>query len=376
MDDAKKLLDSLMGQTRDIPLKEAKKKKGSNFKADNACKFYLIGFCPQQEQLFRNTKRHLGECEKVHSDALKEEFEACPERLEHETKYVRDLVRYMESIVRTADEAVSRQARNIQAANKELEERGPNDVAKREIEKIRENCNVLLNEAEELAEAGDIEGSKQKQAIFEQTKAKADDYEAKSKQPIKEEVCSVCGLRPEDGDGMRKFSHTEGKIHIGFVKVREWLKIMKEKQDKWDEERKEKRAGDDEKRKDRKEREGEKDEKEDTRTPEEKEAARAERTAVEKSRQDEIESDNKKDRDGGRDRDRRDRRGGDRDGDREARGSGGDRGYDRGRDRRGGRDGGYEDSGSGAQFEPRGGRRGGDDRGRGGRSRSRGRGRY
>lgn len=37
--------------------------------------------------------------------------------------------------------------------------------------------------------------------------------EEKSKQPIKEEVCEICGLRPEDGDGMRKFSHTEGKIH-------------------------------------------------------------------------------------------------------------------------------------------------------------------
>merc|ERR1719409_1132435 len=111
-------------------------------------------------------------------------------------------------------------------------DKGINDVAKREIEKIRENCNLLLNEAEELAESGDIEGSKMKQAIFEQTKLKADDYEAKSKMPIKEEVCEVCGLRPEDGDGMRKFSHTEGKIHIGFVKVREWLQRMRDLQSK------------------------------------------------------------------------------------------------------------------------------------------------
>ena len=31
----------------------------------------------------------------------------------------------------------------------------------------------MLNEAEELAEKGDVEGSKMKQAIFEQTKQKA-----------------------------------------------------------------------------------------------------------------------------------------------------------------------------------------------------------
>jgi len=229
--DAKKLLDSLMGQTRNLDLKEAKKKKGNNFKESNCCKFYLLGFCPQHEELFRNTKRHLGECGKIHSIALKEEFEAHAERESYEIKYVRDLVKYMEGIVRTADDAVSRQGRNIVAANKELEERGPNDVAKREIMKIRENCNLLLNEAEELAEKGDVEGSKMKQAIFEQTKQKADDYEEKSKQPIKEEVCDVCGLRPEDGDGMRKFSHTEGKIHQGFVKVREWLAKMRARSD-------------------------------------------------------------------------------------------------------------------------------------------------
>jgi len=59
MDDARKLLDSLMGQTRNVDLKEAKKKKGQNFKEENVCKFYLVGFCPQNEQLFKNTKRRL-----------------------------------------------------------------------------------------------------------------------------------------------------------------------------------------------------------------------------------------------------------------------------------------------------------------------------
>jgi len=65
MDDAKKLLDSLMGQTRNLDLAEAKKKKGQNFKAKDSCKFFLLGFCPMNEELFRNTKRHLGECKRL-----------------------------------------------------------------------------------------------------------------------------------------------------------------------------------------------------------------------------------------------------------------------------------------------------------------------
>lgn len=407
MDDARKLLDSLMGQTRNLELKEAKKKKGNNFKEPNSCKFYLLGFCPQYEQLFRNTKRHLGECSLIHSVALKEEFESHPEREDYERKYVRDLIKYMEGIVRTADEAVSRQARNIQAANKDLEERGPNDVAKREIEKIRENCNTLLNEAEELAEKGDIEGSKTKQAIFEETKRKADEYEVKSKQPIKEEVCEICGLRPEDGDGMRKFSHTEGKIHIGFVKVRDWLKRMRLKQDEFEDRHvglkgdqkdrvrsksrdrkrrsksrrdpqtdqpiKDRKDKDDRKdREDRKDKEGDGETKESAKADGEPAAAAA--ADGEKVEADADKEPRERDRDRGRDRDNR--RGGDRDAEASSdrRGDrGGERGSRGGGDRRGdrGHDGDRRERDGGGRGDRDRGDRGGDRGERRQRSRSR-----
>lgn len=367
-----------MGSNRDVPLKEAKKRKGHNFKEDNCCKFYLLGFCPLNDELFRNTKRHLGECEKVHSENLKEEFDNSPEKADFEPKYVKDLVRYLESIVRTADEQVNRQARNIKTANQDLEKNGINEVAKREIEKIRENCSALLNEAEELAESGDIEGSKQKQAIYDQTKAKADDYEAKSKEPIKEEVCDVCGLRPEDGDGMRKFSHTEGKIHVGFVKVRAWLKVLRDKQEEWDKERQERRA----KRDTDKEPPKEVHEK-DKEDPDPERAAKDKAKAEEREKRiadgiKAVAEDTKEgggrrgggERGGGGDRERRggerdDRRGGDRDdrrrGDRE-----GERG---GRNERGG---GREDRERGGRSDRGGGGGGGGDRGYGaGRQRSR-----
>merc|ERR1719482_2317987 len=163
-----------------------------------------------------------------------------------------------------------------------------------------------------------------KQAIYEQTKQKADEYEEKSKQPIKEEVCSICGLRPEDGDGMRKFSHTEGKVHIGFVKVRKWLADLKEKSARLEEDRK----------KD-KESKGE-----DVR----REVGNDDEKKYREDRGDKPERDRGDDRDRrGGDRDRRDRGRDDRDrGDRgrdDRRGGG-----DRDRDRRGGdRDRGYDD---------------------------------
>lgn len=240
MEDARALLESLMGSNRDVPLKEAKKKKGQNFKESKACKFYLLGFCPQHEDLFKNTKKghlQIGECCKVHSDALKEEFEASPEKVEHERQYARDLLKYLQGLTRKVDEIVKRQSTHPPALFEDAEQKSIGDVARRQIELIREDAARLLNEAEELAEAGDIEGSKAKQMIYEQTKERADEYEARSKEPPKEEICEVCGLRPEDGDGVRAFAHNQGRIHVGFVKIRKWIQQLKERIDEIEDQR-------------------------------------------------------------------------------------------------------------------------------------------
>lgn len=42
------------------------------------CRSYLVGTCPHD--LFTNTKQDLGACPKVHSEALKAEYEALPEQ--------------------------------------------------------------------------------------------------------------------------------------------------------------------------------------------------------------------------------------------------------------------------------------------------------
>merc|ERR1719210_550106 len=103
MDEARKLLDSLMGTRRNASLRDAQKTKGENFKDDDICKFYLLGFCPQHEQLFISTKRDLGDCNKVHSDALRGEFEAHPEHARYRRRYELEFRDYLERCVRDAD---------------------------------------------------------------------------------------------------------------------------------------------------------------------------------------------------------------------------------------------------------------------------------
>lgn len=231
------MMDSLMGQFRDVPLKEAKKRKGQNFKENNVCKAYLLGFCLQHEELFKNMKKaslQVGVCDKIHSDALKDEFEAHPEKAEYERSYIRETLRYLESLTRKVDEFVLQKA---EEQKKTAEEKELSQVAKAQIDLVLAECKDLLAEAEELAEKGDIKGSKSKTWEYEEAKERAAKYEAKARETVKEDICEICGLRNEDNsEGVLKFTHKEGRAHLGFVKVREWIKKLKERLDKVEDE--------------------------------------------------------------------------------------------------------------------------------------------
>eukprot|EP00927_Polykrikos_kofoidii_P007158 TRINITY_DN1290_c0_g1_i2.p1 TRINITY_DN1290_c0_g1~~TRINITY_DN1290_c0_g1_i2.p1 ORF type:complete len:301 (-),score=60.21 TRINITY_DN1290_c0_g1_i2:71-973(-) len=230
MDEARKLLDSLMGSHRNVDRKLAKAKQGQNFLEDNICKLYLLGFCPQHEDLFHSTKRDIGSCPKVHSDAMKAEFEAHPESARYRVKYERDLRHYLEELVRLADDWVARERRNIQTSNQLIEEAGPNEVARVEIKSLSDQASLLLAEAESFAESGNLVESKNKVNLAEELKQKAAGWEDKARAARTEDVCEVCGSRMESGDaGFARYRHREGKVHIGYVKIREWLAELREK---------------------------------------------------------------------------------------------------------------------------------------------------
>eukprot|EP00401_Gymnodinium_catenatum_P041864 CAMPEP_0117515100 /NCGR_PEP_ID=MMETSP0784-20121206/30407_1 /TAXON_ID=39447 /ORGANISM="" /LENGTH=435 /DNA_ID=CAMNT_0005310909 /DNA_START=69 /DNA_END=1373 /DNA_ORIENTATION=+ len=235
MDEARKLLDSLMGNHRNVDLKEAKARKGQNFKADDVCKFYLLGFCPQHEELFSSTKRDIGRCHKIHSDALRKEFEESTDRERYSADWERSLLRYLEELVRGAEDWAVRERRNIQAVNAQIEE-GPNEIAKANINELKEEAAELLKEAEELAEKGNISGSQRKLEQAAKIKEKAGDYEEKARMLRREEVCDLCGSRLEGGSvNHAKYRHQEGKIHTGYVKIRTWCANLQEKRKKREE---------------------------------------------------------------------------------------------------------------------------------------------
>jgi len=322
------LLDSLMGGARDASLEEAEKSKGKQFTVDNVCKPYLLGFCPQHELSNSKlvTKRKLGECRKVHSDAMKKEYETSPDKATYRAKYEKQFLPFLESQIREADAWVSRERANVQKTASQYENEKTTissmpDSVRDQIESMTKDMNKMMASAEDCAESGDIEGSRFKVELSEEIKERI--TELQDAHPdytvnLREEwVCDVCGTRTEavtEKNTARFQAHFTGKVHLGYAKIREWVRDIRkrqrdasvvrlkkeEEQDKDDQRRRHSRS------RDKKVRETEKEKEKEKETEKDEEADTDRRRRRSRSRE------GRKDRD----RDRRDR---DRDGDRRRR---------------------------------------------------------
>lgn len=242
MEETRRLLDSLMGQNRDDTLEEASKNAGKNFTQDNVCKFYLLGFCPQHELSNSKlvTKRNLGECKKVHSDAMKKEYENHTDREKYREQYEKQLLPFLESQVREADAWVARERTNVQKTANSTEKTTistmPENV-RNQVEALTRDMNKMMAAAEELAEKGDIEGSQFKVTLADEMKEKVEELEAEHPSytvNLREEwVCDVCGTRTEavtEANTTRFAAHFSGKVHLGYAKIREWVREIKKRQ--------------------------------------------------------------------------------------------------------------------------------------------------
>lgn len=231
MDDARALLDSLMGGARNAGKEERKKdkNKGLSFTKDSVCKFFLVGFCPEHEDLFHNTRRDLGKCTKSHFEISKEEFNANPDKAKYEAQYRRELLAHLKDIIRRCDDWGAKERQKNEFTIQKATDEGGNEVAKGEIAKLNETASKLIAEAEDLASAGDVAGSRVKLDLSEQYKKKAEDWKEKYKNTVPE-VCEICGLTKENDAGADKgkvFSHSMGKVHQGFLLIRKWYAEIK-----------------------------------------------------------------------------------------------------------------------------------------------------
>ncbi|XP_018593976.1 putative RNA-binding protein Luc7-like 2 [Scleropages formosus] len=260
------MLDQLMGTGRDGDSMRQRIK----FTDERVCKSHLLESCPHD--ILSGTRMDLGECMKIHDLALRADYEIASKQKEY--FFELDATEHLQSFIADCD-------RRTELAKKRLaetqEEISSEVAAKAErVHELNEEIGKLLAKAEQLGVEGNVEEAQQLLEKVEKTRALKREAEdiyrnsmpASSFQQQKLRVCEVCSayLGLHDND-RRLADHFGGKLHLGFIEIREKLeklrKMVAEKQEKMRLRRREERDREEQKEKEwEREREREREERE------------------------------------------------------------------------------------------------------------------
>ncbi|XP_063286317.1 putative RNA-binding protein Luc7-like 1 isoform X4 [Pelobates fuscus] len=220
------LLDQLMGTARDGDETRQRVK----YSDDRVCKSHLLDCCPHD--ILAGTRMDLGECTKIHDLALRADYEIASK--ERELFFELDAMDHLESFIAECD-------RRTELAKKRLaetqEEISAEVAAKAEkVHELNEEIGKLLAKAEQLGAEGNVDESQRILMEMEKVKARKREAEeeyrnsmpASSFQQQKLRVCEVCSayLGLHDND-RRLADHFGGKLHLGFILIREKLEQLR-----------------------------------------------------------------------------------------------------------------------------------------------------
>ncbi|KAF4015411.1 hypothetical protein G4228_007215 [Cervus hanglu yarkandensis] len=234
------LLDQLMGTARDGDETRQRVK----FTDDRVCKSHLLDCCPHD--ILAGTRMDLGECTKIHDLALRADYEIASK--ERDLFFELDAMDHLESFIAECDRRTELAKKRLAETQEEISAEVSAKAEK--VHELNEEIGKLLAKAEQLGAEGNVDESQKILMEVEKVRAKKKEAEeeyrnsmpASSFQQQKLRVCEVCSayLGLHDND-RRLADHFGGKLHLGFIQIREKLdqlrKTVAEKQEKRNQDR-------------------------------------------------------------------------------------------------------------------------------------------
>ncbi|CAG0896235.1 unnamed protein product [Cyprideis torosa] len=227
VDQMRAMLDELMGSARD----GEEDKKVVKFDDISVCRSFLMGSCPHD--LLASTRMDLGACHKIHDLALKADFEHAQNKKDY--FFDVDAKEHLQQFIDDCDRRTSDAKNELAKTQEELTE----EVAAKanRVHSLGEQIGQKLARAEALGEDGEVEESMKLMEEVEELRKQKTDAEvefrnsmpASSYQQQKLRVCEVCSayLGIHDND-QRLADHFGGKLHLGFIAIREKLAELSE----------------------------------------------------------------------------------------------------------------------------------------------------
>lgn len=221
------MLDELMGTARDG---HESQKQHLSFTDPRVCKSFLLNCCPHD--ILASTRMDLGECAKVHDPALRADFETASKT--RDFFYELDALDHLQSFVNDANKKTDQAKKRLAETQEELTAEVTSKQDK--VHELAERIGKKLAQAEKEGAEGNIEESlKYLEEVEKIKKEKAlaeteykNSMPASSYQQQKLRVCEVCSAYLGIHDNDRRLAdHFGGKLHLGFITVREKLDDLK-----------------------------------------------------------------------------------------------------------------------------------------------------
>ncbi|XP_050032906.1 putative RNA-binding protein Luc7-like 1 [Dermacentor andersoni] len=223
----RQMLDQLMGTGRDGENNRYK----VHFTDPRVCKSFLLACCPHD--ILASTRMDLGDCPKIHDLALRADYENASKKKDY--FYDVDAMEHLQNFIGECDRRTEQAKRRLAETQEELS--AEVTLKLNRVHELAEMMGKKLAAAEAKGADGNVEESlKLLEEVEEIRRKKAEaeqDYRnsmpASSYQQQKLRVCDVCSAYLGIHDNDRRLAdHFGGKLHLGFIAIREKLAQLKQ----------------------------------------------------------------------------------------------------------------------------------------------------
>lgn len=244
MNKQKAMMDALMGTARNVAEKD---KTGDEFKGDDICKHFLVGFCPDHSfgKLLQKERNPLDNrplmpapCTMTHSAVMKADFEKHAKAESFRREYEDSLLKRLQEIVADMDRMILIGKPKCAPQEKYMRFIGdPRIAAQRTI--LKEEKDRLTSEVVRRGEAGDVVGAQDAADKIKECITQIDLIELKHTVDFPgEECCPVCSFRYLKGEKtpskdlsgyVWQEDHVSNKSHKAYLEIRDRFEKLRAK---------------------------------------------------------------------------------------------------------------------------------------------------
>lgn len=203
-----------------------------SFEDRRVCRPFLLNCCPHE--ILAGTRVDLGECAKLHEYALRADYERAAAT--RDLYYELDVLETLNRFVAECDRKTEYAKRKLHETQEELGEEAARKM--NSIHEFAEQIGTKLAKAEELGAQGLVDESmKLLEEVETLRKTKIDaEQEFRSTMPAstyqqqKLRVCEICSAYLGIHDNDRRLAdHFGGKLHLGFIQIRDKLADLQQR---------------------------------------------------------------------------------------------------------------------------------------------------